>query len=390
MDPKEAARVSAEAAAIVLRLMTKTDKGNRLFPQVELLAAFAAHLDPKEAARVSAEAARKLAQAMNKVTDPTDIWFRARLVEDSGSPGAQGCCSSHGHYHPNNRQDHQFPGHSISGIWLIGSGARPGPQETSKAAATLTQALTQPLMTLPINNDVGWNMRHDLSVVAARLEPEEAGRVADMIAQAMSIMNNHGGLWDLTQFLKVLATRLEPKKATEVATSLTQAMAKTNDPRTRQYMAEGLHAVMARLDPQAAAHVSAEAVGRLTQTMTKTTNSQDLWSLRQGIFALADFLEPKEAALAAVTLMQVMNQTTDPQALSPLAWSMSALAHRLEPKVAAQVAATLGGPFPKRTIPCSPVSGAKLVGGGGWFGPQEAAHVSAEGAAAYPSPEQDE
>jgi hypothetical protein len=78
MEPKEAAAVCGQAAALLSQAMTKTADSRALPQLAQGLSAVAARMEPKEAAAVCGQAAALLSQAMTKTTDEWALQFLAQ------------------------------------------------------------------------------------------------------------------------------------------------------------------------------------------------------------------------------------------------------------------------------------------------------------------------
>jgi hypothetical protein len=115
LESKEGARVSAEAAATLMQAMAlvRTEYPHLLPPLGQGLAAVTAHLEPKEGARVSAEAVATLSKAMDEAMTRTNT--EAQLGQLAQSLAAL----------------------------AVRLDAREGPRVSAKAAATLTLAMTK-------------------------------------------------------------------------------------------------------------------------------------------------------------------------------------------------------------------------------------------------------
>jgi hypothetical protein len=180
LEPREAARVSAEAAATLTQAMTKPKNAVALEYLEQGLTAVAARLGPKEAA----EAAAALMQAM---TRPDNVGALGYL--------AQG---------------------------LSAVAARLEPKEAAEAAAALMQAMTRKDNAFALGY-----LAQGLTAVAARLEPREAARVsaeaAATLTQAMARTdtNYDDALWYLAQGLSAaLGDGQRDKRAEAVAAAV--------------------------------------------------------------------------------------------------------------------------------------------------------------------------
>ncbi len=308
LEPKEAAHVSAEAAAVLVQAMSKITDANSLAQLAQGLSALAAHMEVKEAARVSAEAAAVLSRVQGKTTEANSLYWLSQSLSALAS-----------------RME-----------------AKEAARVCAEAAAILAQVTSK---TTDVNA-LNW-LAQGLSVLANRLEPKDAAATAAVLALVMKKNNDANtaylNYWPL-QGLAALAGRMEVKEAArvsaEAAAVLVQAMSKTTDANALNQLAQSLPALAPRMEAKEAARVSAEAVAFLAQAMSRTTDTNSQSALSQTLSALAPRLEPRDAAATAAVLAQILSKNTDPTALYLNYWpvqSLSALAPRMEAREAARV-----------------------------------------------------
>jgi Protein kinase domain len=217
--------------------------------------------------------------------------------------------------------------------------------EDSALAGRVGQVLTE-AMTRTTNPYALEELAQGLSGVAGRMEPKEAatvcGRAVVSISLAMTRTTKSDAAWrQLPQGLSALAARIEPKEAAEAAASLTMAMTKTTNLDALEALARSLSALAARMKPKEAAAVCGRATASLRLAVTKTTDSNALRHLAEGLSALAARMEPKEAAESAASIQLAMSKTTEQYAWHFMVPGLSALAARMEPKEAAESAASI-------------------------------------------------
>jgi hypothetical protein len=331
-------RLAATAVRTLAHAMTKTTDPYTLGTLAEGLAALAVRLESKEAADHCAQAARTLTQAMTKPG--------ALAV---GEPLALGLAAVATRLEPEEAAGHRARAARIliqamcktnpyalralpQGLAVL---ARLDPKEATRAAHTLTQAMT--------NSTNPYALRERalaLATVTARLQPIEAAgycaQAAYTLTHALTKTTDSSTGNLLAEGLAALVARLPPEEATQAARTLTHALTKTTNPYDLQRLAKWLAAVAAHLEPKEAAGHCAQAAHTFTQAMTNTTNPLNLGMLAQGLAALAARLPPEEATQAARTLTHAMAKTTDPFALGMLAQGLAALAARLGPEEATQ------------------------------------------------------
>ncbi len=303
MEPKEAARLSKEAAVTFVRDIDTTKDAYLLSAPLTCLGSVAAHLEPKEAA----EAATTLTAAMAKSDD-----VAVRIFLSQG---------------------------------LLAVVARLEPKEAAALAATLVEAMAE------MNSDSPGlqPLTRVLSAVAARMESREA---VSTLARAISKTNNEFELNGLAKSLAAVAAHLKPKEATRVCTEaaavLIQAMTKSQNPQTLMILSESLSLLTPQMAPADAARVSTEAAAALTHAISKYPGEYD--ALIKGLSFVASRMEPK-AVISTLTqasqngyssslstdevfLTLAMSETSQ---RGPLAAALSAAAEQLEPKEATRV-----------------------------------------------------
>jgi len=334
MDPKEAAAVCGQVAAILSQAISRKYQVGEYDPSVQLaqgLSALAAHMEPKEAAAVCRQAASTLLTNWSS-------WSWQALSQSSGWP-------------PWGKE--QQPVQVLSAL-----AARMEPKEAAalwhQAAAVLGQA-----MKIADHYALG-PLAKSLLVVAAHMEPKEAsalcGQVVALLVQAfITKTEDWQSLQALVPWLSAAAEYLEPKEAGEAAAIISEAIANTPGQYTLRPLAEGLSAVAARMESKQAAAVCGRAASAFSQTMIKREiHSDEVQVLARGLSAVVARMEPKEAAASLIQAMTRIHPYSY-SAFGPLGRSLSAVAAHMEAKEAAavcgQAAVILSQALAKTTVP---------------------------------------
>jgi hypothetical protein len=288
------------------------------------LSALANHLDAREAGRRAGQAAAILGQAINDVKDPKDFPI---LVQGLSA------LARHFEYREVTRatttliqviKDNKYPVQLsvlVQGLSVVS--ARLNSRDAAQAASTLIQAIKD-------NNLGGEMLAQALSAVAARLDPTDAAQAAAMLARAINNEQDPGALSALGQALGAVGGRLESKEAARVAAILIQAGHREAGRRkgmdAKDGVAaiqiqvghrEGLSAVAVSLDPRDAAQVAVS----LTQTAKASRTDQ----LHELVYCLPTVAARLQAKHAAVTLAAAIKDTNHPYLNRYLAEGLSAL-----------------------------------------------------------------
>jgi hypothetical protein len=180
-----------------------------------------------------------------------------------------------------------------------------------------------------------------LSVVASRLEPNDAATHAATLVQAYKDAKDPYVGTVLPQALSAVAARMQPSDAAKQAATLVQALKVAKDPHVQSWLAEGLSAVAARLQPSDAAPFAADPAASFVQVLKDPKNLISMNDSARGLSRMAPFLEPKDAAALARTLVQALKESKNPTALFWQAQGLLVVVPRLEPKDAVMHAGTL-------------------------------------------------
>ena len=343
LEPNEAARVSAEAAAALTLAMTKTNNPDWLLNLAKGLLGVSARLEPNEAARVSAEAAAALTQAMPKTNAETLFQGNLAAVLSAvlGRMDAKDAAATLT-LAMTKTNDLDVLLNLAQDLSAVSN--RLEPQEAARVATRAVATILTLPKTIPVRHPSGTQkLAKCLSTVLAPLDANEAARVsaeaAATLTLAMTKTNDYLALWRLTQALSAVSTCLEVKGAGKAAATLTLAMTQTNNPNTLMNLAQGLSAVSTRLEAKDAARVATQAAVILTLVLTKTSDPDALFYLDEGLLAVAGKVEAKEAANVSATLTLTMTKRTHPHYLKSLAQALSGVSTRLEAKEAARVCA---------------------------------------------------
>jgi hypothetical protein len=221
------------------------------------------------------------------------------------------------------------------------AGQRPSWDASGEIAGALSQSLGK--MT---RDDRLPALAQGLSVLAARLSPEEADTIRRQVIKALiqsagEMQQDHNTASEWAQGLAAMAIGLSAPEARETGAMLVQAISRTTDPHRLQALAQGLSVVTARLGEKEAAEVAAD----LAQALGKTTAPYQLQALAQGLVSVATRLRPESAAAArrqAVdALVQVSPKITEPYAVTALTQSLSAMTAQLGPREASRAVVSL-------------------------------------------------
>jgi hypothetical protein len=333
LEPREAARVSAAAAAAFTQAMSKTNDPNTLQTLADGLVVVAPHLEPKDAATTATLLTRTITQSLSPLG--LEPWAKAlsavapRLTaaDAAQTATALGRAMSRTIL----REALQAMAQCLSAL---------APRLDPKDAAAIADSLHRTVTDARTHPNIIHHHAQGLMAMTSRLEPREATRLATSAAVALTKvlrarMNEAPSLEGLTQALTALAPRLEPKEAAEVAVLLIPVI-KTNPPFTLQYLAQALSALAGRLAPREAG----AAATTLAQAVLKPLDPNVLQNLAQGLETVAPHLEPKEALAVATMFVQSMN---DPNPLTSeyRVRGLVAVAPHLEPRDAAVLADTL-------------------------------------------------
>ncbi len=419
LEPKEAARVSAQAAVLLTEALTKSSMGNDADGDESLvlgLSAVAGRLEPREAAQVAdtltqalistngslalpqgfvAVAARLEPKEAARIATRLTQGMTTRLQPEALQSLAQALSAVAGRLQPkeaavfaaelarviSRTKDSRALPYLAQGFALVAD--RLEPKEAARVSAEVATGISQTLA-----QGSGFDLKglaEGLSAVAAYLEPKEAAKVAALLAQALPKPNNNFFGESMAQCLLALSARLEPREAAQIADTLTQAISKSANDFELQSLTQGLAAVSGRLEPKAAAESAAALMKVIVaKTSNQFYNPFPLQSLALGLSAVATRLDPKEAGETAAALTRVIAGANDGFAIQYLSPSLSGLATRLEPKEAGETAAALLKIMAARTNPPDDAVGslAKCLSAlAARMDPKEAARVSAAGAA---------
>jgi tRNA A-37 threonylcarbamoyl transferase component Bud32 len=419
LEPKEAAHVSAQAAALLTGALAQSSMGNDRDGDESLvlgLSAVASRLEPQDAARIADALTRAmtrtngslaLAQGFAVVAPRLERQEAARvaatltqamtrsIIPESFQTLAQALSAVAPRLEPKEAADiastltqvmartkdfrvSPYLAQALSSV-TARMEAKEAAHVSAEAAARITSAFAQ------ANDFDLTGLAQSLPSVAAYLEPKDAAKAAPAIAQALTRPNIAFAREPLAQSLSILSPRLEPKEAAQIADTLTQAISKTNNDFDLAGPAQGLSAVSGRLEPKAAAEVAAALMKVIVAKMNSPfRNPFPLQTLGPCLAAVVARLDAKEAGEIAATLTQVISQWNDGFAIQYLEPALSALASRLEPKQAGEAAATVTKVMAARTNPPDDAVGslAKCLSAlAARMESKEAARVSAEGAA---------
>jgi serine/threonine protein kinase len=391
VEPEQA----AEAGATILRNMNGWGSGDR---KLDALAALAARMEPKEAARVCSQAAAILTA---NLTDPLRRSSFASLW-------VQGLKALAPHLEPREAAKAALllteeiiktkEVHEESAV-LFASGLAAlapylEPSETAKVAAALGEELIKTKNHVELHS-----LLSGLNALAPHMDAKEAARLyspaqyyhlctgnsqlierfsaavirmnnqdaAGTLLQAMVEARHPSELQGFAEALSRVAARMEPKEAARVcsqaAAILTGSMARhpNNDPGFSPYalalVAKGISAIAPFLDREEASNLRSQTIASLSQTLATTRNRLDYTGLAEALAGLAPHMDRNEAAQAAVSVntalarfafglrksTQIQQDNTvwgfEVYTLVIFADALSAVAGRLDPKEAARLCA---------------------------------------------------
>jgi hypothetical protein len=343
--PRLGAADAARAAATLVQAMKDAKDPNALYWLAEGLSAVAARLETKEAATLTAT----LGQALDKTNAPGYQQALARSLS-AAAPGLETKDAAAALTRAIARTTNSPAAQAALADALAAAAPRLGANETSQAAAALTEAMAA-------TNDPNAliALAEALGAVTARLEPAEAGpfcaAAATSLARGLSKTANPAFQKGLSDALLKVAARLAPRDAARIAAAITQTMSTAtvaNDPKAT---ARGLAAITPRLemrDAAATAHALAQALGKAVGPIAQA-------ALAEGLAVAASSLEPQEVGQTAEALAQALATAATPNAQAALAEALAAVAGRLEPRDA--------------TERCAPAAGALVQGMAKWNNP---------------------
>ena len=144
LEPRDAARISAEAAAVLVRAMRQTTIAHAFYGLMGSLAALTAFMEAREATAVSAEAAAVLVQALSRTNHANDLsWMSQGLPELAPrlEPGAARSTAAALAQAMTRTNDFYALNHLAEG--LAGLASRLEPREAADVAATLISAFSR-------------------------------------------------------------------------------------------------------------------------------------------------------------------------------------------------------------------------------------------------------
>jgi hypothetical protein len=416
MQPHEAAPRCAAASTVLTQAIAKSNDPQTLYWLVMGLKAVAAYLGPEEADQAAEALTRAIVNSKNPSSHKQLAEGLGAVLARLGPQDAARLCApaaetlTHALAVSKNEQVIEALADGLSAV-----AGYLGPKESAQAAKVLTQVIPNMYERWPFRTVAGC-----LAAVTARLELQEAFRVAEEIAGYVDKAKDYQQRDELAETLggviRAVAPRLGPQEAGRAADMLTRAMAKVSSPFTLHSLAGCLGSVVARLEPQKAAEavqtisyakarvdgsdaafdfapsVSAavarlgrQEVSRLAATvieaLTDTDDPRNLRKSAAGLAAIATYLGSQEANQAAQALTKAMANTKEPYALRDLAKALRAVADRLAPDEAARhsakAAATLTQALTEtdhRRTPSELAAGLKAVAT--HLGPQDAAQAA--------------
>jgi hypothetical protein len=154
-----------------------------------------------------------------------------------------------------------------------------------------------------------------------------------MLVQLLKDRQTEGGLDWLLRSLSAVAARLDPQDAGRAGIALSQAMKDPKSPRALSWLARGLSTSAARMDPKDASAVSTRAAAALVEDLKDNANPYNSPAPSDtGLWEVAMHLQARDAAQFATRLVQAMKDAKNRFALPPLALGLSAVASRMEAK----------------------------------------------------------
>ncbi|MBM3980981.1 MAG: hypothetical protein FJ304_11980 [Planctomycetes bacterium] len=223
---------------------------------------------------------------------------------------------------------------------LVTVGRRMSPSGAQSVAETLLEAM---------RNDQWQHSVHlrelarALSGVVGCLESEKASGICDRAVKSLAPpagYKAHSNPWELAEGLSVVAVRMEPEQAAQM---LLSKIAATDNPSTLRQLAFGLASVATRLSPNKAAEVCDSAARHLAQQIGQANY---LTELAEGLSALAQYLTPERAAMVCRAPAEVISQAIlkyeqserrHPSSLREQISGLALLVKRLEPEAAVRV-----------------------------------------------------
>jgi hypothetical protein len=235
--PEEAAK----AANTLFQLMTQTNEPNLLAAQAQGLSALATRMEPQQADRLCAEAAATLIQAMkNKPGGPN-----AHILLIEGLSALAAGMEPRKAAALLTQLLTETKSHVAADFLARGLSAVAARMEPRDAAAMLTEARAK-------TNDPGAIviLEMELSALAARQKqkkPSVSEQAAELLL-SMTRTNDSRTLLPQARYLSILLPGLEPNEAAracaEASSMLTRAMARTNDPYILAGLAQGLTTIL--------------------------------------------------------------------------------------------------------------------------------------------------
>jgi hypothetical protein len=185
-----------------------------------------------------------------------------------------------------------------------------------------------------------------LTAVSARLDVDQAGRVADALIATMARTTDISALYYQSEGLSAVSARLNANQAAthaaKAAEALVAAMTKTINPHALSKLSQALTTVSARLDAAGAAAQAAKAAEALVVVMAKAAEPTVLSSVSETLMEVSARLDADRAAAhaakAAEALVAAMTKTPEPYYLSSLAQSLTVVSRRLDAAGAAKQA----------------------------------------------------
>jgi hypothetical protein len=162
--------------------------------------------------------------------------------------------------------------------------------------------------------------------LAVRLGPDEAGPLARAVADRMAAEKRLNAGWQLSGWLKVLAVRLGPDEAGPPARAVADRMAKEQDPNACFWWADALSELAGGLGADQAGAITGPRARAVADRLATEKDAAAVRALAQALSALAVHLGPDEAGRLARAVADRMAKEQDAAAVGRLAGAVSALA----------------------------------------------------------------